>query len=197
MTRTALLLGSFLILSTACGGPGSFTGTVAKNSLAVQDAVFTLTTDSNGKSTGAALLMADKTGLCEALKQGKRPSSMTAAYMLFFRKKDALTVLAPTATTYNVFNNLAGFFIQDGDNAFVQFVAEDSNCSTKLALSESVGQTGSVKVSSLKAEKGGALTADFEVVFGAQSDSVKGTVNATFCEGAQVKLDLGCAKPAG
>src|SRR5689334_9675027 len=67
--RRCLVLSALALPAlVACGGPGSFDGTVNGITMSVKDAVFLTPKDGNGNVVGLVLSMSDQPGLCASLQ---------------------------------------------------------------------------------------------------------------------------------
>jgi hypothetical protein len=187
MKRIAFLWATagFLV---ACGGPGHMDGTVAGINLSVKDAIFALIKDSNGKSAGLFLVMADKPDLCTTLKANRQPKNLTGALFSMVHYTDTGMVLAPDTGDYTVINATPP---RGGRYASAFFTRTDANCTPTIAQAAGTGSSGLVKLTSLKSEPGGFASGTFDVTFGA-SDRVTGSFNAAFCDVTTLGSNANC-----
>lgn len=190
MMRNTLGLVAVVFLS-ACGGPGSMSGSVAGLELSVKDAMFAIIKDQQGKSAGMYLVMADKPDLCATVKANRQPKNLTG--VLFSMVRYSVTmgnveVLAPDVGDYSVIKSSP----QSGGNyAGAFFTHTDANCTSTLSNDASQASSGLIKLKSLKAEAGGYASGDFDITFGA-GDKVTGSFNASFCDVTTLSSNANC-----
>lgn len=181
---------SLLIATTlfGCGGPGSFSGTVAGNGIAVQDAIFAVAKDGSGKVFAAELFLGDKPGICATLKANRNPKS-SAYLQLTFESLGSTGAVSPDVGDYTV---KSGLQLAAGNWAYGVYAKTDPNCQNTLTSSAAQTQSGTVKVASIKPEANGQMIGTFDITFGPQKDKVTGAFSATFCDWDPFKPPTSC-----
>ncbi len=193
MKRMSQIVATLTLLAafSGCGG-GSVTGTVSGISLAVQDSIFFVLKDDAGKTQAVSVIMADKPNLCDTLKANRMPKSATSLSFALLNVKvenGIATLLAPDVGGYTVTDSSVtqtGLFTSAG------FDRTDANCTSSLASSATVGKSGLVKVTTLKAEANGSLAGTFDVSIGTQADKLTGSLNARFCDVTKIQDNPNC-----
>lgn len=177
MKLIALLIAAVTL--GACGGPGSFSGTVAGNPLAVRDAIFGLTRDASGRATTAVLVMADVPDICTSVKANRNPKGAT--YLAVALTRLTGLVLAPPDVgdyTVTTFPTTSGNYALSG-----AFIKNDPSCLNTIAAQSSGFKSGLIKIGSYRAEVGGGMSGTFDVTVGNQDDKATGSFSARFCDG--------------
>lgn len=182
------ILSSFAVLSLCAScSPGSFTGTVGGNSLAVADVIFSVVNDDDGKTYGALIVMADKPNLCDTLKANREPKQSNYTSFVLLRTSDN-KLLAPDVGDYTVIKGLPS---GNGNSAYADYKHTDANCTNTLSDDASTGQSGLIKISSFKSGTDGAAVGTFDITYGA-GDGVKGSFNAHYCDLSKLPANLNC-----
>jgi hypothetical protein len=161
MTRKAALA-----LLCACGGPGSFTGTVQMNSLAVADSALV---------GGTEIWLSSEGNLCKLLQNNTYPKGGT------------LVKIAPRPIGLGDFTVVPSTVI-DG-TASVTFLKLDDMCQSTLDVGSSTGSSGTVTLTQLTVSK--LAVGKFDVVFGS-SDQTSGQFSAAFCDAPTTYLTPLC-----
>ncbi len=194
MNRIAQLVAclTFVGVFSGCGG-GSVTGTVSGISLAVQDSIFFVLKDDQGKTGALTVIMADKPNLCDTLKANRQPKSATSLFFYLYNVKienGAVSLLAPDVGTYTVadLQNLK----TSGTYAGTGFSKADANCTDSLTAASSTGKSGSIRLTTVKAEANGNLAGTFDVSIGTQTDKLTGTLNARYCDITKIQANPSC-----
>ncbi len=165
----------------ACGGPGSFNGTVAGIKLDVKSSVFLQGTDSNGVPNSAWVALTDVPAACDEVKSNRTPKNGTIVVFLLERYDANNKRIAPDKGDYTVTDNI---FSSSGNIAFANFSKQDTNCTNTIQAKNSTGRSGLIKVDGYKGVTGGNISGSFDVTFGDQNDRVTGGFNADFCDAA-------------
>jgi hypothetical protein len=142
-----------LLLLVACGGPGTFTGTVQAHNLKVADSVFL---------AGREIWLSSVSGFCSALQANTYPKGGTIVKI----------TMDPVETGTFTISTMAGH------SAGMQFLPLDDTCNTTLTFGQSIATTGTVNIDDLEAMK--SADGRFDVMF--TNDHVTGTFNASFCD---------------
>ena len=192
MKRMSQILTTLTLLAafSGCGG-GSVSGTVSGVSLNVQDSIFLVIKDDAGKTQWVNVFLADKPNLCDTLKANRLPKSATTLGFTLVNVKvenNKGTYLAPDVGSYTVTDSIT----QSGLFASTGFSRTDANCTDSLTAAASTGKSGLVKVTNLKAEPSGNLTATFDVSIGTQADKLTGSINARFCDVTKLQANPNC-----
>jgi len=157
-------------------GPGSMTGTVGGRGLVVKDAVFAILT--SGSASGAAVVaLADRTGLCGALASNPAPTGSTVT-LEFGLANVGASGLVPLANGAYTFLSSSGGLSAPGRYWLLGTFQTFDGCAV---VPESIVEAtaGTVTVTQVGTTSGSNLQGSFSMGFG--SDSVSGTVNATYC----------------
>jgi hypothetical protein len=177
--RFKFVIAVVALFNVACGGPGSFNGTVAGKKLDVEDSVFVPVRDGTGKTIGAYLVMADVPDICATLKANREPKGATALILGMMRIGADGTFLAPDKGDYAIVDSLTS--PPRAPIAFGSFQKSDSNCTNELAESQANARSGLVKIDAIELKEGGSMSGSFDITFGSQGDKTKGTFNAAYC----------------
>jgi len=153
----------------AAAGTGVVTGNVAGHSLSVRSAVFMW----RDKANDMQVVLADKDGLCEALREGGWPTEATLLYFTLKHNARDNRDAPFTAGDYPVRSGAA--LPQDTKQA--SFTRLDDLC-TPIASAKATA--GVVHVSTKEVALGGTAEGAFELTIGA-SDTLEGRFTATFC----------------
>lgn len=180
MRRKLAFLAVVSGFTAACGGPGSFNGTVDGKSLTVEDAIFVPDKDSNGKTTGVFLVLADVPDLCSVVKANRDPKGATWVMFGLARYSSDGKVLAPDKGEYKVVSELSGNL--NGNVAAGVFNKSDANCSNEVPSDRRSAKSGLLTVDSIDLKQDGSMVGTFDVTFGTQADKVTGSFHATYCD---------------
>ncbi|MGV3625450.1 MAG: hypothetical protein ACO1OB_31860 [Archangium sp.] len=172
----ARILVAALLAVGMVGCAGSAEGKVAGHNLAVADAVFATLKDDDGKNLVMLLVMADKPNLCDGLKANRTPKEATSLTMQMVRVGGG-EILAPDVGEYTVRDSLS---INMGNNATADFGRQDSSCTDTVANSAGESKSGLIKITNLRAEKGGTANGTYDISFG--DGALKGSFNASYCD---------------
>jgi hypothetical protein len=186
MHRISLFL-AFAAL-TGCGG--SFSGTVNGIPLSVQDSIFGLLKDDQGKSTGLVIFLADKPGLCDKLKANREPKNSTSFTFLLANIANDGSQLAPSTGDYTITSNFGAS--TRGNVGIASFSKTDGNCTATIQSANTTGQSGVVKLSGVNSSSGGQATGSFDITVGTQNDKVTGTIAATYCDISKLQANPNC-----
>jgi hypothetical protein len=145
-----------LLLLCACGGPGSFTGSVQGNTFAVADSALV---------GGVEIWLSSEQGLCSMLQKNTYP------------KNGTLVKIAPRPIGLGDFNVVEST-TTDG-TVSVSFLKLNDTCTSTLAFGPSTGTAGTVTLTQLTVSK--IAVGKFTVTFG-NSDQTSGDFNAAFCD---------------
>jgi hypothetical protein len=161
MTRKAAL-----VLLCACGGPGTFTGSVQGNMLAVADSALV---------GGTEIWLSSEGNLCKLLQNNTYPKGAT------------LVKIAPRPIGLGDFTVVAST-TTDG-TAAMTFVKLDDTCMQTLAYGPSTATAGTVTLTQLTVSQ--LAVGKFAVTFG-NSDQVSGQFNAAYCDAPTTYLTPLC-----
>jgi hypothetical protein len=158
---------------TACGGPGSFHGTVGGMTLEVKDSLF-IAQSSGGQVATLVQLMTDKPGLCDAMRSGN-----VLKDMIYFQ-----AVLTETSNSQLAVPSAGDYTVTDGSSVPPKFaLASVSRTDSTCHSTQTVGGAGGrITLSSYKAEAGGLMTGSFDATFGTAADKGTGDFSAEFCD---------------
>ena len=173
-----------LLLSLGCGGPGSFNGEVAGNKLSVNDAAFVSVPNATGGIGGVLLMMADVPDICADARANRFRKNSTYVWMQAYRTQGTYpneVYLSPDKGIYTV---VADFAPPPSNFAYASFIRTDANCFNVIDTARAYGKSGTVDLEAIQFKTDGALTGKFDITFGTQNDSAKGTFNASFCDAA-------------
>jgi hypothetical protein len=183
------LLALSLVVLTACGGPGSFDGTVQGNTLPVKESVFfrgsnvASQTGSVASGSGVVIALSDKTHLCDMLKNNQLTADSTSFIMLLGVSQGGLTFTDVLSTgKYRLFNPLTDIIppLASGTRlTFPIFTKLDGQCQNGLGAN-GAATGGSVTLDHFDPVNGGFATGSFDLAF--NSDNGQGTFNAPFCD---------------
>jgi hypothetical protein len=165
----------FAVLAlAACGGPGSFEGTVNGVNLAVKDSVFVASRNSSDQVTALQLFLTDRPGLCAAL-QARAQFTSSIVFFATFGHSDPANgqLVVPTAGEYPVFSGSLGRFSVPG------LAQVDATC--QQAHSD-FASGGTVTLKGYQAEAGASMTGSFDLTFNPQGHQGKGSFDADFCD---------------
>jgi hypothetical protein len=171
-------------LTTGCNsGPGSFTGTVAGNSLEVKDAIFftqPITQGTLSLGSGVVLLMSSQTGSCDMLKNNQLKANSTGFGSILGVAGGGLNIESNLTTgSYRILTttDLLNPPPSGTRLAIPAFEKLDAQCQNSIGTSGDA-TSGTVNVDSFTNNK--TLTGHFDLDFG--TDSGTGDFNATFCD---------------
>jgi len=188
--RTTLLAVAALTLF-ACGGPGSFSGTVTSIPLAVKSSVFLQQRDSSGKATTAVIALTDVDAPCDELKANRMPKNGTIVTFTLVNLDSNHAQIAADVGDYTVTDNVVNFLTLTGDVGLSTFEKYDTNCTNTIQSKNADAKSGLIKVTGFKAETGGSASGTFDVTYGDQADKVTGSFDAPFCD-AQITNSPSC-----
>ena len=181
MRNLSLLMAALAL--AACGGPGSFDGTVAGNTLDVKEAVFfvqpfTFGTTSVGNAI--ALGLSGQTGTCDSLKANTTKANGTALTMALGVMQGGLSVSDDlTSGSYRLLTILDGLNPPAAGTRVYYSAFDKLDATCKDTTSQTgLATGGSITVDGYTAGK--SVTGSFDLQFG--SDTGKGSFNATFCD---------------
>lgn len=181
-----VLLGASM-LAVLAGCPGTFNGTVGGIGLAPADTIVYPEKDTNSKTVGLFVMMADKGGLCNTLKANRMPKSATGMMLTLFNVSEKLELLAPDVGEYTV---VQGAQSKAGRYAWASFNRTDANCTDTLSSSTGSGKSGLVKITALNASTNGNGSGSFDITFG--TDHVTGTFSGSYCDMAKIPNNPSC-----
>ncbi|HEY8207786.1 MAG TPA: hypothetical protein VIG99_09920 [Myxococcaceae bacterium] len=169
----------------ACGGAGSFDGTVNGFSLSVSSSFFFPVREGSSSSEVKELVlyMSERTGICEAFKAGNKvkDARLFAAVLSDSDVNLNRQVIAPGA--YSVGQGLAGKGVTAG------LTQSDGSCANSVAASATAG---TLNLSSYGAEPGGKMNGTFDLSFAPDGEKGKGFFNAVLCDFTPGAPLMGC-----
>ncbi len=184
MSRIVVFVALLGSLSIACGGAGSFSGSVRGNELDVRDAVFYVSEFGapGFGGSGVALVMSDQTNACTRLKENHLAPNGTML-SVGLGVSGGGTSITPLLTNgdYRLFTLLDLLNPPPAGTRLMisSFEKLDAGCVTTLG-SQGVVTAGNVTVDSFKSGSGGHVTGNFTLSFGV--DEGEGTFSADFCD---------------
>jgi hypothetical protein len=153
------------------GGNNGPVGSVAGNSLTINDAIYALDTRLNF----LFLLASDRTGLCALFSDSNPPTGKSTVLIGGLVDFDGQSVITPVAGTYN-WVSTQNPPTAAGKYAFSEF--QVANGCTPTTQVEATG--GTVTLGAVGANTAGShTTGSFSLKFGA--DSLAGNLDATYC----------------
>jgi len=163
---------------------GTFSGTVAGQSLTVRSAVFGETIVF-GRFRGTEVILSDVPDLCDAITANRTPKNATFFRATMFIRDFDNELVSPGAMTYTVIPSVDPLndepFYLSG-KSIASFSRNNDNCQDTLPSGQGVGISGFVKVDEIYYQSGGKMSATFDVTLGDQKDKVKGSVSADYCD---------------
>jgi hypothetical protein len=156
-------------------GPGTFNGTVRGKGLSVKDAVFGIINDGSSASNSVIVILADRASLCAAISANPAPTGATTGFGFGLANVGLLGVTPLATGTYT----FASSPTLGAGKVSVAVTYETLQGCTVDTNSKVFGTGGSVTVTQVGNAGGTNLHATYSMQF--NSDSVSGSVNATYC----------------